>query len=152
MKTPPCRNGHTLRPLPFALCLLLVVVVSPAFGKGGGAAGGGSGTASSSSSSSANGSTPAAPAAAPKPVAPPVNYVDTMLQIYDSNHDGQLEKDELHQLWLNDREKGDEALKFDKDHNLMLDRDEISAWREFVRIKLANAAKQAAAAAPAGGN
>lgn len=132
------------------LALLLSGVLPAAFGKSGGSSsnGGNSGT---SSGTNGNGSGTGGNSTNTTKIAPPpVNYVDTMLQLYDANHDGQLEKDEFHQMWLNDREKGDEALKFDTDKNLMLDRDEIAAWREFVRIKLANAAKQAAAAAGGG--
>lgn len=86
---------------------------------------------------------------APKTVPPVVNYVDTMLAKYDIDHDGQLEKEEMHQMWLNDHDLCVEALKFDTAHTLALDANEVAAWKDFAKAKLA-AAAAAAAAKPAG--
>lgn len=117
-----------------ALTVLFLIALAPfAIGKGGGGGGGGFGGGGGS-----KGGTKAAPP-------PPVNYVDTMLKKYDANSDGQLEKEEMHQMWLNDKDMCVEGLKFDEDKNLALDIREIAKWRESVTQKN----QQAAAAAKA---
>lgn len=69
-----------------------------------------------------------------------------MITKYDANHDGKLEKEEMHQMWLNDHDKCVEALTFDTDKSMSLDLSEIAKWRESVTQKNEQTAAAAAAA------
>lgn len=68
---------------------------------------------------------------------PPPNPVDVILNLYDTNHNGRLEKDELKRMHDLEPDKCAAALKWDLDKSLSLDSSEVTAWKDFEHKKAA---------------
>ena len=64
------------------------------------------------------------------PKTPPANKVDALMNSYDLNHDGKLDKQEMKAFLAADPADAKAALAFDRDHDGVLFPEEISAWRE----------------------
>jgi hypothetical protein len=65
---------------------------------------------------------------APKP-APPPTLVDVLLQKFDTEHIGHFDRDAMQAMKKADPTDYAEAIKWDKNHDGILDVTELAAWR-----------------------